>query len=182
MSTALQLSARAVAELLAHIFGPSFYDGPRFGGGDPRLLASLELAERRGLDPWVAVMLNPQPLPPKARFALAVADAHLADFVALDRFGALSGAEVAERTAERGVRLAQELDELCPRWPHWPKGWPPPPPPPWADEVMTAPELFLYGTRFVAAAGVVEQPRLRNALAQVGEKALGLSMRGQTGR
>ena len=43
----LQLSARMVASLLAHIFGPSWYDGPRYGGVD---LGSVVAGPRP--EPW----------------------------------------------------------------------------------------------------------------------------------
>jgi len=67
---------------------------------------------------------------------------------------------------------------LCPRWPPWPKRWPPPPPPPWEREEMTATQLFVFGARFLAAAELMEQGRLQEALTGLGEKALGLSMPG----
>ena len=88
------------------------------------------------------------------------------------------GEAVTERALDRAVQHVSELEELCPRWPGWPKGWPPPPPPPWDREEMTATELFVFGARVLAAAEVVEQERLREGLIRLGEKALNLSMPG----
>lgn len=191
MTDGLQLSARSTARLLAQIFGPAIYDVPPFGGGDPFRRARLDLVGGPRPEPWRAgsfpvpwreVMLNPQPLPPQELSALALADVHIHEVLGLDRLGALLGGEVAERTLDRSLRLVAEIDELCPRWPRWPKGWPtgwpPPPPPPRPDEEMTVTELFVFGSRFLAASELAEQGPLQDALAGLGEKALGLSMRG----
>lgn len=191
MTDGLQLSARSFASLLARIFGPAIYDAPPFSGDDPFRRSLIDLVGgpqpdpwRSGPlpDPWRAVMLNPQPLPPREFRALALADAHIQEVLGLDRMGALLGGEVAARTLERSLRLVAEIDELCPRWPRWPKGWPtgwpPPPPPPRPDEEMTVTELLVFGSRFLAASELAEQGSLQDALVGLGEKALGLSMRG----
>jgi len=171
-----QISARFVADLLAKIFGPSFYDGPRYGVGPSALDqlafgASQQVSDRRS-----AVMLNPQPLPPRAMLAIAIADAHIQEVLSLDRIGALMGDEVEQRALNQALRQIGDVDEICPRWPRWPKMWPPPPPPWWdlGDE-MTSLELFLFGTRFIAAAGQTNEGKLQDALVLLGEKALDLS-------
>jgi hypothetical protein len=174
----MQLSARSVVSLLARIFGPSFYDGPRFGRGDLGRHGLIDLVSGPSPDPWRAVMLNPQPLPPRELHALTLADSHIQEVLTLDRIGTLLGGESTKRTLDRALRLVADIDEICPRWPHWPKGWPPPPPPPWQrDEQMTLTELFVFGARFLAASELVEQGKLKDALAGLGEKALGLSMK-----
>jgi hypothetical protein len=170
-----RLSARAVSDILARIFGPSFYDGPRFGVGP--LALSQRFAELSGqvFNRGSAVSLNPQPLPPREAYALALADAHIQELVSLHRAGALLGGEIAERAIGQSLRQIADIDELCPRWPKWPFVWPPPPPPPWEiDEEMSPTELFLFGSRFMAAAGLVKQENLQNALANLGGKALTL--------
>ncbi len=184
MTTGLQLSTVSVARLLAQIFGPSYWDSPVFGWGSHQYRGILDratLVVGPHPEPWREAGLNPQP-PPLLRlrdaYAFALADAHIGELLALDRIGAMFGGEVAERTLERSLRHAAEIEELCPRWHRWPKGWPAPPPPPWQDETMTATELFAFGIRFVAAAEQIEQERLQQAFVGVGEKALGLSMRG----
>ena len=178
-SHGLQLSARSVAGLLARIFGPAIYDAPPFGGGDPVRRGLPELVSGPFPEPWREVMLNPQPLPPREAYALALADAHLGELLGLDRAGTLLGGEVAERALGRALRQVAELEELCPRWPHWPKRWPPPPPPPWQREEMADTQLFVFGMRVLAAAELVEQDRLQDALSGLGEKALNLSLRGR---
>jgi hypothetical protein len=190
----VQLSARFVASLLAHVFGPSFYDDPRFGRGDLGRRDLIDLASRpipepwRAVmlgprpEPWGAVMLNPQPLPPRELYALILADAHIHEFLTLDRIGSLFGEEAAKLAQERALRLMAEIEELCPRLPPPPKGWPPLPQPPWGRGEMTSTELFLFGTRLLAASEQMEQGRLQESLGRLGEKVLGLSQQGgQTG-
>ena len=182
MPAGLQLSARTVASLLAQIFGPSIYDLPRFGGGDPSRLDLGDLVSGPHPEPWQTVMLNPQPLPPRESYALALADAHIRELLSLDSIGTLLGRQVAERAQDRSVRSVTELIDICPEWPRWPKGWPkrwpPPPPPPWPYEVMTPTTLLVYGSRFLAASEIVEEEQLREALTDLGTKALTLSMEG----
>jgi hypothetical protein len=178
LSDGLLIPALSVSSLLASIFGPSFYDDPRFGRGDLGRRGLSELVSGPYPEPWRAVMLSPQPLPPRVLYALTLADAHIHELLAFDRIGSLFGGEAAERTQERALRVIAEIDELCPRWPKWPKGWPPPPPPPWGQEVMIPTELFVFGTRLLAASELMEKGRLQESLSRLGEKALELSFRG----
>ena len=175
----MQLSARFVASLLASIFGPSFYDDPRFGRGDLGRRSLIDVVSGPLPDPWRAVALNPQPLPPAELYALALADAHIHELLTLDRIGSLFGEEAARRTQEQALRVIAEIDEICPRRPKWPKGWPPPPPPPWGEQEMNPTELFLFGTRLLAASEQMEQGRIGEALGKLGEKVLGLSQQGR---
>lgn len=178
----MPLSTRFVASLLARVFGPSVYDAPPLGGGDPGWRNLADLVSGPHPDPWRLVALNPQPLPPRERFAISLADAHIRELLTLDRVGSLLGGEASERAQERALRMVAEIDELCPRWPKWPKGgWPPPPPPPWEREEMNPAELFLFGTRLLAASELMEQGRLQESLGRLAEKALELSQAGQTG-
>jgi hypothetical protein len=182
MSQGLQLSASTVARLVTQIFGhrrPEIFDviPSHFGGTGPRAL--IELVSGPQPQPWREVLLNPQPLPPGELQASLVADAHIHELLGLDRLGALFGGEVAQRTRERSLQVVGEIEELCPRWPRWPNGFPPPPPPPWGrEDEMSVTQLFVFGTRFLAAAEMAEQSELRQGLTGVGEKALGLSMQG----
>ena len=170
----MQVSARTIASLLAHIFGPSFYDDPRFGRGDPRASAQLAFGPRP--EPWQLSALNPQPLPPKALHALHLADSHIEQLLMLDRNAVLLVGEAAERSLQRGIRAIAEIEELCPVWPRWPRLWPPPPPPPWEGEKMQASELLLFGTRVLEASRVAEHPSMQKALGALGEKAVGLAL------
>ena len=162
---------------------PPFWEGNPFRGQ----VVSLELDPRPHPwlvagpqpDPWRAVMLNPSTLPPKAAYALALADAHIQQVAALQRTETTFGGEVEERALGQALGLVAKIDEICPRWPRWPFHWPPPPPPPpWFDEVMDEAALLVYGSRFLAAADVVQSDQLQAALTKLGGKALDLSMRG----
>ena len=178
MEEGMQLSARFVASILARIYGPSIYDTPRFGGGGPLRSHLVDLVAGPHPDPWREVALNPQPLPPRAVYTLALADAYVQQIVQLDRAAVLHGEDVSQRAVERAFRLVADVDEICPRWPRWPKTWPPPPPPPWSRETMTETELFVFGTRILAAAEVLEHGQLQEGLAGLGERVIGLSTKG----
>jgi hypothetical protein len=176
MASELQLSAKAVASLLARIF-PSIYDAPPLGGWELGRRRLFDMVSGPRPEPWSAVMLNPQPLPPREIYALTLADAHILELFDLDRMGTLFGGEVAERALDRSLRFVAEIEERCPPlWPRWPKRVPPPPPPPWWGEEMTVTELFVFGARVLAASELVEQGQLQGALIGLGEKALDRSI------
>ena len=183
MEEGLQISARFVANILARIYGPSFYDTP-LGGGDPYRLASGSAASALATSRWSEVMLNPQPLPPAELFAVTLADVHILEIVSLDRMGTLFGGEVQEHAVRQSFDIIAEVDDLCPHWPKkwprgWPKKWPPPPPPPYGlGEEMQDTALFLYGARFLAAASVVESDQVREGLSALGERILSRSTGG----
>jgi len=178
MIDGIHLSARSVAGLLARIFGPSSYDVPP-KGGDPFHLSPVHAVSARSALPLSWAMLNPQPLPPRERYALALADAHIQELHSLDRAAFLMGGKVADRAIGRSLQLVAAIDELCPRWPTWPKSWPPPPPPPpWLDDEMQPTELFLFGTRVLAGAEQVDAGQLQESMAALAERTLELSMRG----
>lgn len=183
------IPAHSVARLLSNIFGPS--PEPWIGCGDldrRRVILDLASGPRpepwRWLSPpwpwsppWQEAALNPQPLPPGERHALALADAHIQEVFALDRAGAFFGAEVARRAEEQALQLVAEIDELCPVWPRWPRGWLPPPRwPSRGREEMTPTELLLFGTRLLAGSEALGQGRLQDALADLGAKVLNESL------
>ena len=177
MEGALQLSALDVARILARIFGPEIYDAPPFNGGDPfrrRILAQLYGPLP---DPWSAVALNPQPLPPKERFAVLLADAHLADVFRIEQAALDFGDGFAERGIARSRQVLADIEELCPRPFTWPKGWPVPPRP-FGDEDMQSTELFLFGMRFLAAADLLEVDQLKEGVTNVGNRAVGMALGG----
>ncbi len=55
-------------------------------------------------------------------------------------------------------------------------GWLVPPRPPWEEE-MNPTELLIFGSRFLVASELAEHGQIQDALAGLGEKAMGLSMR-----
>ncbi len=93
MADGMQVSARSVANMLARVFGPSFYDAlyPHFDRGNLDRHKLFDLVGGPRPEPWHVVMLNPQPLPPKELYALALADAHIHELLALDRAGEMLG-------------------------------------------------------------------------------------------
>lgn len=189
MQESLQLPARTVARLLADIYGPAIYDLPRYGGGLLQAQSLLDavsgpfpdpwrragLASGQFLQPWSRVTLNPQPLPPKELYAVALADAYIQDVLELDHIAAVFGGEAEERGVDRSMRLIAEVDDICPEWPWWRKHWPVPPRPPW-EEKMNPSELLIFGSRFLMASELAEHGQIQDALAGLGEKAMGLSM------
>lgn len=180
--SSLMMPARSVASLLAHVFGPSYYDSPHFGHGPLAWRTGADLVAGPHPEPWRAVALNPQPLPPRQAVTLALADAHVHELLALDRVGSLFGGETAERAEGRALHLIAEVDELCPRRPKWPLPWPPQQPGHFDDdEVMRPAELLLFGSRLLAASEVLQAGRVRDAVAALGEKAMGLSLDSATG-
>ncbi len=178
MANDVMLSARSVAMLLARIFGPSIWDDPHFGGGGPLAHVHPALTVRQALGGMSngalleAMMLNPQPLPPRERYALLLADATISEIVAVSNMGMLFGSDAGQRMQEVALRQLANFEEMCPRWPPWPKTWPPPPPPPWEREEMAATELFVVGARLAAAADVAQDERLQGALADAGSRLM----------
>ena len=59
-------------------------------------------------------MLNPQPLPPRELYALAIADAHIRELQSHDRMATLLGGRAAERLREF---LAARFGEQAPPTP-----------------------------------------------------------------
>ena len=144
MRSGLELSARSVAGPLAQIFGPSIYDVPRFGGGDP-IRHGLTLPGGPQPEPWRWVMLNPQPLPPREPTRSPSRMRTSGSFRAMIAWPRYWAAGL--RSARWSDRCAWwPRSKVCPpRWPRWPKVWPPPPPPPWSREEMTPTESFVFG-------------------------------------
>jgi hypothetical protein len=168
-----QISARFVADIFAKMY-PAIYDGPRYGGGDPYQQILQEFGGRAASEQQNRAAINPQPLPPRWAYAVTLADAYLSEFVALDRTGRLLGGEVSQRALETSLSMIADIDELCPRWPKLP--WPWPPPPKWlTEDEMNQVELFAFGTRLIAGAGVIHSERLSQALGALGEKVTSLS-------
>lgn len=164
--------AKSLVEFFATL-RPELYDGPQFGRGDPLGGFSRASALRAVEDE-----LNPQPLPPRWRYAVLLSDSYINELLTLDRIGRLVGGEAAERTAEEALRLIADVDELCPRWPHpvWP--WPPHPRS-LKDEEMDPVDLLVFGSQVLAASGLMRDRSISSALTALGEKMTSLSAQGE---
>jgi hypothetical protein len=114
----LQLSARSIASLLAHIFGPAIYDAPIGGIGGGFRGHLVDLVSGPHPDPWrTGPSPDPWrtgPFPEPWQIAIALADAHIQETLTLDRIGATLGGEAAQRAQKRSLRLVAEIDEICP--------------------------------------------------------------------
>jgi hypothetical protein len=150
-----------LVQILELAFGPSIYDVPEFGGGGP---LRSRVFQRFGPhpEPWVIAGLNPQPLPPKALYALMLADAHVAELMRVDSLVADLGEGAVEQGSSRLQGLMTEIEELCPRPFPWPKRWPVPPGP-LPDEDFGSVELAIVGSRFAMAAERLESGSLKDA-------------------
>lgn len=177
MQCELQFSSRSAAALLAQIFGPAIDDSPRFNA-DRQVLDGLDLASDRHADPWYAHMLNPRPLPPRDQRVMALADAYIKEFIRLDRLGTLLGGEAADRATERALGMVADIAARCPHWPQWPQGWPVPvgleP-----RATMTSNELLAFGSLILSASELIDLEPLRDALVNLSEAVLCLSMNDQ---
>lgn len=128
-------------------------------------------------DRFSAVALNPQPLPPKERFAVAVTDAMLSQVVHLANAAELAGGDSGGNLLRRAVTMLQDWDELCPRWPKWPKNWPPPPDPPdWLGDEMSPVAHFLAATRVLAAADAVYDESIASTMSELGDRQFDYSL------
>ncbi|WP_406854428.1 hypothetical protein ABEG18_18000 [Alsobacter sp. KACC 23698] len=128
-----------------------------------------------------------QPQPTREVAVIAAADAHLAEIIALTRTAEGVGGETGKNLVRLALSKVADFDELCPRWPKWPIGWPPvghwppPPPPPWwweENEKLNAGELFLAGSRMLAAADAVRDASVGEALANAGRTLMDKGLQG----
>jgi hypothetical protein len=157
------ISYSLLSQILELAFGPSIWDVPGIGGP-----LRNQVVERYGPlpDPWIIAGLNPQPLPPKARYALTLADAHVHEVMRVDTLAADFGEAAVERGLSRVHGAMAEIEELCPRPFPWPKRGPQPPEP-FAEEDFGPVELAIMGSRFVALAERLESGQLREAAQSV---------------
>lgn len=125
----------------------------------------------RAFDRLSAVGLNPQPLPPEEMFAVAITTSMLTQVVGLGNTADLYGGEAAGNFQRRAHRMLSEWDEICPRWPKWPKNWPPPPDPPgWLGDEMSPAAHFLAAAQVLASSEMVMDESIASALAEIGNR------------
>jgi len=125
---------------------------------------------------WVAI--NPQPLPPGERFAVALAGAFIER---ADQVSSL-GTFLADRQRALGSSFAEELDEAgdwcgtMSRWEmlqkilSWLRNHNPPPPPgdPWWKQGLTQNEIIIVGGRVAFAAEGFGNQVIRSSMQGVG--------------
>ncbi len=162
------------SQILESIFGPSIWDVEGIGGP-----LRNRLVERMGPvpDPWIIAGLNPQPLPPKERYALALADAHVLELLRVDALAADFGEAAVERGIGRVRGKMSEIEELCPRPFPWPRKWPVPPGPFPGEEFGPA-ELAIMGSRFAMAAERLESGALKDAAHSISKTMFNAAVQG----
>jgi len=129
------------------------------------------------LNKWTFAALNPQPLPPKAHFAIALAHEVIERAAMMQEIaGGLNG-----DSEERGIIIVSGyinkfVDDICPerpkiKWPkkRWPFPWPPEPEP---DPRWSGVELAVIGTIFQNEARLAGHEGIQRALNEAGEKLL----------
>lgn len=124
---------------------------------------------------WTFAALNPQPLPPKTQFSIALAQE------VIERAGMMQeiAAGLSNGSEERGIiivsgYLSKFVDDICPERPkikipkkRWPIPWPPEPEP---DPRWSGFELAVIGTIFQNEARVAGHEGIQRALNDAGEK------------
>ena len=142
---------------------------------DPwRLL--FDLAPGPGPQPWLEVALNPQPLPPKATLAAAIAREVIGRAVLMQ--------EIANAIQNEGEQqgiiivggLISHFLEDCGNDRLFPKKPIPPPPPAEPGEKLTAFELIAMGAQFERAAAGVTDARLSQELGGAGAKLIDMGL------
>jgi hypothetical protein len=124
---------------------------------------------------WASVALNPQPLPPKAAFAIALAEEVIERGAMMQQL-----ADGFMETGERrgiivvGGYFQRFVDDLCPERPKIkpPKFWGPWPPEPDPDPRWQGLDLAIIATIFQNEARVTGHEGFRNVLAEAGEKIM----------
>ena len=124
---------------------------------------------------WTSVALNPQPLPPKAAFAIALAEEVIERGAMMQQFtdGFTDTAE------QRGIIVVggyfqRFVDDLCPdrpklKPPRFPRPWPPDPEP---DPRWQGLDLAIIATVFQNEARATDLQSFQNVLNETGEKIM----------
>ena len=137
---------------------------------------------RSWLDYLNRVALNPQPLPPGERFAVALAGAFVERSLQVSELGTL----FADKQRTLSTSFAERLDEAgdwcgtMSRWEMlqkilaWLRNHNPPPPPgdPWWKQGLTQNEIIIVGGRIAFAAENFGQQTIRASLQEVGGRLM----------
>ncbi|MFN8584160.1 MAG: hypothetical protein U0446_02390 [Dehalococcoidia bacterium] len=175
-------SQRAIARLIMWR-NPGAIDGsiphaPRTFRADSQLGAFGEVGHIGVSDLLEAVALNPQPLPPRERYAFAVASALIETVMSYAQLSEVLGAAVANNAERFAIQAIADFEDICPRPPKWPfpvksPKWPPPPPPPYGlDEEMGFSELMVIASNFLVAAETLGAGSIAEALDRSGTRIM----------
>jgi hypothetical protein len=123
-----------------------------------------------GGDRFDSVALNPQPLPPRAMFAVEFARAAVDRLVLIQE----TADAIANGADQRGIiivggRISQLVDDICGTT--FPRKFPVPPRPgPEPDPRLSGTELILMGTYFLESSRLVANEQLGTEFAKAGER------------
>ncbi|HRC62646.1 MAG TPA: hypothetical protein PLX85_05425 [Dehalococcoidia bacterium] len=175
-------SQRAIARLIMWR-NPGAIDGsiphaPRTFRTHSQLGAFGEVGHIGVSDLLEAVALNPQPLPPRERYAFAVASALIETVMSYAQLSEVLGAAVANNAERFAIQAVEDFEELCPRLPKWPFSfkfgtWPPPPPPPPDPyDEMSFSELMVVASNLLVAAETLGAGSIAEALDRSGTRIM----------
>jgi hypothetical protein len=133
--------------------GPSGPPGPDFGGPGP----------------FEMLRLNPQPLPPLSRSALAARTAIVRALASQESAELLGNDDRARAVARIEGTVSELIDDWCGTRPPRPFPWP------WGPvlrgtEKLSSSELLVAGTQFHKAAEVLEDSPLRQAFQEAADR------------
>lgn len=165
-----------VSELISGTPNPEEEDSP--GPWDPVLRRSWErvlwaLGPRP--EPWARVALNPQPLPPRIAFAVALAREVVDRVDSLHELAETLGDSGGERPREVAGALLERFVDDCgngrfprPPFPKWPFPWPPPWP--GLTERLESVDIIVIGAELARASARATHEELRRNLEEAGRK------------
>jgi hypothetical protein len=143
------------------------------GPWDPYIRKAIRRVVALGPDPlpWLAVALNPQPLPPKAAFAVALAQEVVDRALLVQEIGEA----LPQAGQERGIiivgGLVNRFIDDCGNDRLWRKRpFPPPPPRGHGDDKLSALELLLMGAVFEQGARGAANEQVQQKFAEAGSR------------
>lgn len=129
-------------------------------------------------NPFSRIALNPQPLPPRLQFSIAVAQEVVERAAMMHEINDGVNADGEQRgIIIVGGYISKFVDEICPEPPiiKFPKRHGPFPPDPDPHPEWTGLELAVIGTHFLNEAGVADNKDIQNIFNSAGEKLLQVS-------
>ena len=116
-------------------------------------------------EPWVQVALNPQPLPPRMAFSVALAQEVIEKAVSLSEMADALPREVRGQTQEFAVNFVSRFIDDCGNGRIVPWKRPPGPFPHFlGDKAVNGIELVVIGAQLANSASLISNERLRQSL------------------